>query len=817
MLKKISALLMFFSASIFALPVVNTSLDSAVVPVKVISGSGTTWSGKVNYWLKVGDNDSLNISLTINPVGGAPACNITNTSGDVGMIQWANGINGKREIFFDCTFPTAPVNTDKYTATVTILADQSNLEKTARNILAGIPNAQKCKMLIGDDCFGTWDVTGVTAPSPYSTIAGFHMCDGPIGVNLRDGSHVKCATLYPAEAATANTFDTGLVYKIGKAIGNEAKPSNPNCTHGYNIKNQNVLLAPMLNMVRDPRDGRAFETFGEDPFLMAKLATTDTRGRQSEGIIATPKHFVCNDEELNRATASSDVDDTTLHQTYTYPFEMVIREAKPWGLMAAYNKLNGTYCTEDTSLLTGIAKQEWGFRGFIVSDWFTWMNKPAIYSGLDIQMDEATVFGSICDGSVPQDIIDAKVLSQLRGKVWTGCVSDFSNFDALPTTYNSAEHIAIADEGAHKSLVLAKNDSIQVGGVKQAPLLPLNKATVTTVAVVGPYAARMRIGAECIGTSARVDPCASVIVTPLQAIQAKIPGKVTTTWSTADVVIVFVGIPATGDNAACEAQDRPSVVLPTAEDGTDQNALVQQILAAGKKTIVVLTGGAAVSQGAWSNASSIIVAFYPGQVQGAAIADVLFGDYNPSGKLCVSFPKAAADLPLFTEAGGANSIYQYERPNEGRGYPYYLKTGKTPLFWFGWGLHYSTYTYSNLVAPACAAIGSKIKVTVDVKNNGPLAGDEIVELYLSQKTGSGVAARPVKQLRGFARVSLLPTDPAKTVTFELREWDFAHWSKPSGWLVDPNSTYEIEVGKYSNDPGALKSTITLDPATGGCP
>lgn len=804
---------MFFSAGIFALPVVNTSLDSAVVPVKVISGSGTTWSGKVNYWLKVGDNDSLNISLTITPVGAAPACNITNATGDVGTIQWANGINGKREIFFDCTFPTAPVMTDKYTATVTIMADQSNLEKTARAILAGIPSAQKCNMIAGNGCFMTSDATGVIAPSPYSVISGFRMCDGPIGVNLRDPNHVKCATLYPTESATANTFDTGLVNRIGQAIGNEAKPSSPTCGVN-NIKSQNVNLAPMLNMVRDPRDGRAFETWGEDPFLTGKLATSDTRGRQSEGIIATPKHLVCNDAELNRETSSSNVDDTTLRQTYAYPFEMVIREAKPWGLMAAYNKLNGTLCTEDTTLLTGIAKQEWGFRGFILSDWFTWMGKPAIYSGLDIQMDQNTVFGLICDGTVSQDVVDAKVLAQLRGKIWTGCVTDFSKFDALPLTTNTPDHIAIADEGAHKSLVLVKNDSISVGGVKQAPLLPLNKATVTTVAVVGPYANIMRIGAECPGTSARVDPCPAQVVTPLTAIQTKIgAAKVTTTWANADVVIVFVGIPSTGQNAACEGQDRPDVVLPVSEDGTDQNALVQSILAAGKKTIVVLTGGAAVSQGAWSNASSIIVAFYPGQRQAAALADVLFGDYNPSGKLSVSFPKAVADLPPFTAEGAATRTYQYERPDEGRGYPYYLKTGKTPLFWFGWGLHYSTYTYNNLVVPKCAAIGAKIRVSVDVTNNGPLAGDEVVQLYLSQKTP--IAARPVKQLRGFARVTLAVNE-TKTVNLDLREWDFAHWSKPSGWIVDPNSTYEIAVGKYSNDPGALKSTITLDPASGGC-
>lgn len=813
MLKKISALLMLFSVSIFGLPVIPTNLDSVVVPVKVIAGSGTNWTGKVNYWLRVGDNDSLNISLQINPVGAAPACNITNPQGDVGTIQWANGINGKREIFFDCTFPTAPASTDKYTATVTILADQSNLEKTARNILAGIPNSQKCGMISGFGCFCTKDATGVTAPSPFSTIVGFHMADGPIGVNTRDPSHHKCATLFPTGAATGNTFDTSLCYRIGQAISLEAKTMLLTCGATV-IQNQNVNLAPMLNMVRDPRDGRAFETFGEDPFLTGKLAATDTRGRQSNNVIAVPKHLVCNDEELHRETASSNVDDTTLRQSYAYPFEMVVREAKPWGLMAAYNKINNVYCTNDTTLLTGIAKQEWGFRGFIVSDWFTWMTNPAIYAGLDIEMDENRVFGKICDGSVPQDIVDQKVLDQLRGKIWSGCVTDFHANDGT-STINSPDHMALADTAAHKSIVLVKNDSILVGGVKQAPLLPLSK-TLTSVAVVGYYANRFRIGAECNGTSARVDPCSTstVIITPLQAIQNKIgAAKVTTTWSSADVVIVFVGIPSLGDNAACEGQDRPDVVLPPAEDGSDQNGLVQNILAAGKKTIVVLTGGAAVSQGAWSNASSLIVAFYPGQGQGAAIADVLFGDYNPCGKLSVSFPKATADLPPFTAEGVLNGQYQYERPTDGKGYSYYLKTAKTPLFWFGWGLHYSTYTYSGLSCPRCAAIGSKVQVSVNVTNNGPMAGDEIVQLYLSQKTP--VAARPIKQLRGFARVSLAAGE-TKPVKFDLREWDFAHWSKPSGWIVDPNSTYEISVGKYSNDPGALASDITLDPASGGC-
>ena len=815
MFRKILSLIFIFSLSVnvFSLPVIPTRLDSVVVPVKVISGSGVNWSGKVNYWLWIGDNDSLNISLQINPVGNAPACNITKTEGDVGTIQHANGINGKREIFFECSFTTPPAPTDKYTATVTINADQSDMEKTARAILAEVPNSEKCKFLGGIGCFMIGGVGPSINAGKYGMLQGFHMCDGPLGVNMRDANHVECATLYPSEAATANAFDTSLIYRIGKAIAREAKTASPMCGT-YNIKYDNVLLAPMLNMVRDPRFGRAFETWGEDPYLMGRLATVAVKGMQSEGIITTPKHFACNDQELYRETSSSEVGDTTLRQTYLYPFEMVIREAKPWGLMAAYNKVNGTLCTENQYLLSKIAKGEWGFRGFILSDWYTWMQKPAVNSGLDIEMDLLTVFKDICDGSVPWDTVDRKVLNSLRGMVWTGCINDFKKFESLPEYKNTQEQIELAAEAARKSLVLVKNDSVVVGAAKQPPLLPLNKNNITSVAVVGPYANIMRIGAECPGTSARVDPCQNVIKTPLQAIQQKIgAAKVTTNWNAADIVIVFVGIPSTGDNAACEGHDRPSVNLPDAEDGTKQDTLVKQILLAGKKTIVVLTGGAAVSDGYWSKAHSVLVAFYPGQGQADAIADVLFGDYNPSGKLSVTFPKSASDLPEYTSAGAAEKKYKYESPEEGRGYPYYLKSGKQPLWWFGWGLHYCTFTYSNLQAPRCAAIGSKVKVSVDVKNNGPMAGEEIVQLYLSQK--SPVVARPVKQLRGFARVSLNAGE-TKTVTFELKEWDFAHWTAAHGWYVDPNSTFEICVGQYANDPKSLISYITMDPATGVC-
>jgi beta-glucosidase len=423
------------------------------------------------------------------------------------------------------------------------------------------------------------------------------------------------------------------------------------------------------------------------------------------------------------------------------------------------------------------------------------------------------VFGKICDGSVPLDIVDAKVLAQLRGKIWTGCVNDFSAFDALPLTYNSPDHVALADESAHKSIVLVKNDSIMVGGVKQAPLLPLNKTLIANVAVIGPYANIMRRGPECPGTSSRVDPCSSQVVTPFKAIQDKIgASNVVTDWTSANIVIIFVGVPSTGTNSACEGNDRPDVVLPVSEDFTDQNALVQSMLAAGKKTIVVLTGGSAVSQGAWSNASSIIVAFYPGQGQGAAIADVLFGDYNPSGRLSVTFPKAATDLPPFTAEGAAVHKYQYERPNEGRGYPYYIFSNKVNriLFPFGLGLSYTEFTYSNLAAPSVAPIGSKVRVKVDVTNSGAMEGDHVVQLYMKQVSGLGALSRPALQLRGFARVTLAP-GATKTVSFDLKEWDFAHWSKAEGWIVDPESTYDLSVRHYSTEtpPAGMSQRIVL--------
>jgi beta-glucosidase len=813
MMKRLISLLMVLAVSSFALPVVPTGLDSIKVPAKIIKGNGVTWSGKVTYFLTVGDNDSLNISLKIDPAPAtptSPVCTITGTSGDVGTFPMITGKNGKREIFFDCSFATPPSATDKYVATVVISADQSANEKLARAVLAAIPsNGEKAKILAGGaglppaqhDGFSTGDMT---VPG-YGTVYGLSTCDGPHGVN---GWGWGLATMFPCNGTSANAWDTALIYQTGKAIAQEARSF---------WQGRYELLGPMLNLVRDPRGGRDYETFGEDPYLMGKLASVYIRGLQSEKIIATPKHFLCNDQDFHRLTASANVDTVTMRQTYGYPFEMTVREAGAWGMMAAYNKVNGAYCTENKFLLVDILKKEWGFRGVAISDWSTNMTVAgAENSGLDVQMPEDNQYnllpGEVAQGNLTQDAFDDKVLRVLRAKAWAGCMTTYPTPTGGLTIQQlhdagAYNHQAIADTSAHRSIVLLKNDSVGVGAARK-PLLPIDRTK--TVAIIGPYANKLRYGGYGQYTSSKVTPF-DTTNNPLNAITAKLgAGKITTNLATADYIIVVVGIAANDGVASAqyESHDRPDATLSFSDyDQNDQNTLVSTTFAAHPtNTIVVLTGGAAIVNGAWYSPPAVIFAGADGERQGNAIADVLVGDYNPSGKLTITFPNLQTDLPPFTSETNPNNI-PYEKPAEGRGYPYYIAAGKKPLIPFGFGLSYTTYSYSNIQVPASAVIGEKIQVSVTVMNTGTKDGVEIPQLYITQTSPANVP-RTVKQLRGFARVALSPGASA-TVKFDLKEWDFAHWTKAAGWIVDPNSTYDIVVGKNSMDAASLKGTITM--------
>lgn len=806
MVKKVLGILMVVSASLCAgVTYGPTVLNTVHVPANIIKGSGLSWSGKVTYMLTVGDNDSLTVTLTVVPdasTPAAPACVVTPTDGDFGVFPMITGKNGKREIFFNATFTTAPAVTDKYVATVAIHANMSPTEVLARQMLAQIPTlADKIGMITGDGSFDTHDANGGT----FGTIVRFQMVDGPHGVNMWRNIP---ATAFPTELTSACAFDTGLTYRIAQAIGSE-------CQTAY--LGRNVNLGPMCNIVRDPRGGRDYETWGEDAFLQSKLIASDVRGRQSQNVVATCKHFVCNDQERDRYLTTANVDTVVMRQTYAYPFESAVRNGGTWGIMAAYNKVNNVYCTENPFTETQILKQEWGFRGIVMTDWFTQMTIAGATSGTDIEMDESKIFGAIVIGQngVTQDILDDKILRELRVKIWTGCVSSFPLVNGA-STICSDDHGKLSYQAACESFVLVKNNAVPANNNK--PLLPLDSNGTAKIAVVGPYANQCWTGASQTGTSSYIVACPTDVHTPLAAITAKYgASKMVSDWTQADIVIVVVACPSKGANAAAENQDRTDAILGTSEamndlttgaavPQVDQNALIAQIIAAGKKTIVVLGGGSPIVKDSWYTAPSVLVAWYGGQRYGLAVADILFGAVNPSGKLSATFPVLQSDLPVFTND---QQFVPYEKANEGRGYPYYIGKGVAPLIPFGFGMSYTTFTYSNPVIPPYAYIGDKIRMSVDVQNSGAVAGDEIVQLYISQ-AGNPVY-RPARQLRGFARVSLTPGQ-TQTVNFDLREQDFAHWVQGTGWVVDPESQYNIMIAKNSMDANALTGTITLHPA-----
>jgi beta-glucosidase len=513
------------------------------------------------------------------------------------------------------------------------------------------------------------------------------------------------------------------------------------------------------------------------------MAAADIRGIQSVRTIACPKHFVCNDREQTRDFYSSDVSERTLREIYAYPFEIAISEGKPWSVMSSYNKVNNTYTSENSHLLTDIMRNDWGFRGLVMSD-FGASHSVALSAnaGMDVQMDGGTPYQSglataVGAGQVTTAVLDELVRTTIRARLWAGVLGGDTR-QGYSSSINCADHKALALEAGRKSIVLVKNDN---------HTLPLD-TNISLVAVVGPYAAAARTGG---GGSSLVTPFYSV--SPVDGIKNRIgAAKVTTDWNAAQTAIVFVGV--TGET---EGSDRVDLGI-TAE----QNTLVQSIMNAGRKCIVVFTGGSAAIKGAWADAPAVIIAFYPGEEQGNAIADVIFGKYNPGGKLAVSFPIAATQLPAFDIVNGH---IPYEDASEGRGYTYYDKHNLLPLFCFGHGLSYTTFSYSNIrVSPASPHTGDRIAVQADVTNTGAVAGDEIAQLYVGQQ---GAADRPVRQLRGFARVPLNAGE-TRTATFSLTERDFARWDSTQSRFVVPAGTYTVQVGASSRNL-PLSASLTM--------
>jgi beta-glucosidase len=621
--------------------------------------------------------------------------------------------------------------------------------------------------------------------------------------------------------AHAATWDRSLQQQFGEVIGREA----------WN-KGINVWLAPGVNIARIPMNGRNFEYFGEDPYLAGGMAASAILGVQSKNVIATVKHYAVNNQETNRMSVSADVDDRTMHEIYLPAFEAAVKQGHVGSAMCSYNRFNDTYACENPALLNGYLKGEFGFDGWVMSDWgATHSTAPAAKAGLDMDMNmglppspyyDDALKAAVQSGEVPVSRLDDMVLRILRTMFRVGLFDHpaASEPAAWAANVSTPEHLSLARKIAEDGTVLLKN----VG-----PVLPL-EATGQRIALIGPTAGRAAKDVCGGGGSSAVQSCNTSTLTPLQAIQQRAlantdvvvysDGTATqdavVAATAADVAIVFAyGI-------SLEGADLPSLNLDDlagtcAETCTyapsNQNELISAVAAANPNTIVVLNTGGPVFMPWLGQVKAVVEAWYPGQENGNAIAAVLFGDANPSGKLPQTFPKSEADLPTRTpeqypgvndKDGVPHAVY-----SEGVfvGYRHYDAKGIEPLFPFGFGLSYTSFRYSNLrIEAAPVGSGAVANVSVDVTNTGKRSGAEAAQIYLALPSPSSSVPQPPKQLKGFDKLTLAPGQ-TKQASFTLNDRSFSYWDTSAhNWKVAPGC-YQAMVGSSSRDL-PLKGTIS---------
>jgi beta-glucosidase len=592
--------------------------------------------------------------------------------------------------------------------------------------------------------------------------------DGPAGVARFGG-----VTAFPAPITLAASWNRELVQRWGAAMAAEERG-----------KGAMVQLGPMMNMVRAPAAGRNFESFGEDPFLAAELVAADVTGMQSQKVVATAKHFIANEQETNRDSGDSQIDERTLHEIYYAPFEAAVN-AGVGAVMCSYNRVGGIYACENPAML-GDLKAGMGFTGWVMSDWgATHSTVAAANAGLDMEMPDSTYFGSALASAVAAGTVSQARLDDMVGRILVSLlrlgVLDEPPTGTPDTVVASAEHSALAREAAAGGITLLQN---------RDRALPLDDS-VKSIAVIG------SAGGDAPffdgGGSAYVNP--RKLVSPLSALQAQAASAVSITYArgdgdggdqgqavaaaaAADAAIVFAAADST------EGEDRGSLGLRA-----DTDALIAAVGAANPRTIVVLHVPGAVLMPWLDQVKAVLVAFYPGEENGNAVAPILLGTENPSGKLPVSFPRSVADLPRVS----TEHAVPY-REGLAIGYRALDAHGIAPMFAFGHGLSYTTFALAGLDVHAGTAAGS-IAADFTVTNTGPRAGSEVAQLYLGFPTA---ADEPPWVLRGFTRVTLAAGE-SNRVTITLSARELGCWSATAHARYVPSGTYRIAVGSSSRD------------------
>ncbi|WP_232662852.1 glycoside hydrolase family 3 C-terminal domain-containing protein [Pseudonocardia sp. TRM90224] len=640
--------------------------------------------------------------------------------------------------------------------------------------------AQKAALSIGSS---VWD----TAAVPEHDIESITLSDGPHGLRYQPADEQddlikgRPATCFPTASALGSSWDEGLAAEVGAAIGVEARASGVA-----------VVLGPGVNIKRTPLCGRNFEYFSEDPFLSGRMGAALVEGLQSQQVGASLKHFAANNQETERLRISADVDERTLREIYLPAFEHIVTTARPWTVMCAYNKVNGTFASQHRELLTGILRDEWGFDGLVVSDWGAVHDRvAAMIAGLDLEMPPNTgisdraVVEAVADGSLAEDVLDESVRRLLR------LVEQAR--ERKPATADLDAHHTLARRAAAESMVLLKND----GGV-----LPIADSAGLTVAVLGEMATvpRYQGAGSSLVSATRVDIPLDALAAALPAATVRLAGSASDV-SGADVAVAFLGLPPAVES---EGFDRADIDLPA-----DQVALLEAVAATGVPVVVVLCNGSAVRTSTWDHhTAAVLECWLGGQAVGSAVADVLTGAVAPSGRLTETIPLRLQDSPSFLNFPGEEGHVRY---GEGVfvGYRGFDASDTAVAYPFGHGLTYTEFTYSALdVSVAGSADEGTLAITVaaTVTNTGARAGQEVVQLYVGDPVAS--VARPPRELKGFTKVRLGPGEHT-TVTFPLAARDLSFWSiaKP-GWLLEPGE-FTIAVGASSRDL-RLSATITVD-------
>jgi beta-glucosidase len=668
---------------------------------------------------------------------------------------------------------------------------------------------------------------------PRLGIPALQMADAVVGVT-RGAAMGRYSTPFPSQVALSSSWDVKGACEVGATIGDEL------FDQGYTMS-----LGGGVNITREPRNGRNFEYKGEDPVLAGKLVASEMRCLQARGILGDIKHFAANDQETGRTIGNTILDERTLRETDLLPFEIALREMDISGVMCSYNKVNGDWACENSYLMNDFLKKSVGFKGFVLSDWgATHSTKKAALAGLDMEEPGSGYFGdslkaAVERGDVPMARLDDMVKRILRSQFAVGQF-DSQRPRRVP---DPARGVAVAQRTAERGIVLLKNADRR---------LPLSASQVKSIAVIGSHA---DVGVLSGGGSSQVEPPGGNPVppppatagrggfgrvpvwhpsSPLNSIRSKVPHATVTfdpgtdppaaaaAARRAEVAVVFV------NQHASEGRDLPSLALP---DG--QDALVAAVAAANPRTIVVLEAGGAVMMPWIDRVSAVLAAWYPGIRGGEAIANLLFGDVNPSGKLVLSFPRSESDLPhqqvfgpvaneaatgsglAATQAGaaggrgGRGSVPPFDMAyTEGLkvGYKWYDAEGKAPLFAFGHGLSYTTYAYSGLHVDAGKASSAPTTVSFVVKNTGARAGREIAQVYASLPASAG---EPPKRLVGWDVVELKPGE-SKTVRVSIDPMLLSVFDASThAWRLTPGQ-YVIRVGG-SSATLPLTSTFGMQP------